>query len=196
MLLEAYHNGSKEELHQFSWANSNPIGCTLSQENQIDFMVFRNIEANDNKGIFELYSDPRTTYTSFMFRLDKDDGAYKRNFAGSVINSPLFLYQDLGISLDASRKLPSSGTIFEDIFHLSDENQGTLHGAIDVVDIKLARHTILSTVNEYEVVMILRNRFNNYLSLNKTIYHDEEGLFKNKFIDTLKRSPQSSHKFK
>lgn len=69
MLLESYHNGTKEELHQFSWANSNPIGCTLSEENQIDFVVFRNIQTNDNKGINELYLDPHTTYTSFMFRL-------------------------------------------------------------------------------------------------------------------------------
>lgn len=68
MLSEKLKKGSKDE-YQFSWANSNPIGCTLSADNQIDFMVFRNIQSNDNKGVNEYFTDPHTTYTSFMFRL-------------------------------------------------------------------------------------------------------------------------------
>lgn len=69
MLSEKFRNGPKDEEHQLSWSNSNPIGCTLSANNQIDFMVFRNIQSNDNKGVREYFTDPHATSTSFIFRL-------------------------------------------------------------------------------------------------------------------------------
>lgn len=68
-MLSEIPKDSKKEQHNFSWANSNAIGCTMTADNQVDFWVYRNINSNDNKGIYELYADPRTTYNSFIFRL-------------------------------------------------------------------------------------------------------------------------------
>jgi hypothetical protein len=56
-------------VYQFSWANSNPIGCTFSDKNQVDFMVHRNIASNDNKGVNEYYDDKRATATGIMVRM-------------------------------------------------------------------------------------------------------------------------------
>ena len=58
------------------------------------------------------------------------------------------------------------------------------------------RHTILNKYNDYEVVMVLRNRFNGYLPLSKTLQHPGEGVFKNKYIDVLKSKPVDYEGFK
>ncbi|CAI2377845.1 unnamed protein product [Moneuplotes crassus] len=195
MLSETVKKQDVDEIHQLSWANSNPIGCTLSSQNQIDFMVFRNIGSNDLKGVDETPIDSHATYNSFIFRLDMNDGAYRRNFAGSILNSPLFIYEDLEVSPAANKRLTAPGAILDDIFSTSSIPH-LLHGSIDVVDIKLVRHTILNIYNDYEIAMVLRNRFNGYLPLNKTSKHKGEGLFKNKFIDTMKSSNKDTNEFK
>ena len=64
-----------------------------------------------------------------------------------------------------------------------------------MVDLKLSRHTILNKYNDYEVDMVLRNRFNGWLPLNKTLPHSEEGIFKNKYVDTLRAKPDKYEGF-
>jgi hypothetical protein len=68
MLSEIPKDKTKNQ-HNFSWANSNSMGCTMSADMQVLFYIFRNIQSNDNKGISELYIDQRVTYSSFIFRL-------------------------------------------------------------------------------------------------------------------------------
>lgn len=111
-----------------------------------------------------------------------------------MINTPLFIYEDLGIDPSVNRRLPAPGAILDEMFSPA-ATEKLLHGAIDVVDIKLVRHTILHKYNDFEVAMVLRNRFDGYISLNKTSRHYGEGIFKNKFIDTLKSSPKKSDGF-
>ena len=55
------------------------------------------------------------------------------------------------------------------------------------MDIKLAKHRILDTINSYEVVVVLRNRFNGYVGINKTTTNSHEGIFKNEYIDIIKK---------
>lgn len=136
-------------------------------------------------------SDCKLQYLIFS---DRNDGAYKRNFASNILNAPLFIYEDLGINPSVSRRLPAPGSILDDMFFPSTSSE-PLYGSIDVVDMKLVRHTILHTYNDFEVAMVLRNKFNGFLSLNKTAKHGGEGIFKNKYIDTLKSTPRSKNEF-
>lgn len=70
MLKESFINDhSKHQNVTISWANSSPIGCTLSDFNEVRFMLFRNIANNDQKGLDEMLKDKRTSKVAFIFRL-------------------------------------------------------------------------------------------------------------------------------
>ena len=66
---------------------------------------------------------------------------------------------------------------------------------MDVVDLKLVRHSILHKYNDYEIVMVLRNRLDSYIPISKSMLSAGEGMFKNKYVDVLKSHPQDGLKF-
>lgn len=57
------------------WANSNPIGCTLTNNNKVSFMIFRSAGRSDNKGVSGKIMDKHVVTTSFqLFASDNIDG--------------------------------------------------------------------------------------------------------------------------
>lgn len=70
MIKESFTDDDyKHQNITISWANSSPIGCTLSDFNEVRFMLFRNIVNNDQKGLDEKLKDKRTSKTTFIFRM-------------------------------------------------------------------------------------------------------------------------------
>ena len=56
------------------------------------------------------------------------------------------------------------------------------------------RHKLIDKFDDYEVVLVLRNRYNEYIQINKTVSNPVEGIFKNKYIDVL--MPKNKDSFK
>ena len=56
------------------------------------------------------------------------------------------------------------------------------------------RHKLIEKFDDYEVVLVLRNRYNSFIELNKTVSNPFEGIFKNSYIDVL--LPKPTDKFK
>jgi len=63
---------------------------------------------------------------------------------------------------------------------------------VDIVDIKLMKHKILDSIDNIDLVLILRNRYNGFVNLMNTNKQKDEGVFKNEFIDLLKPKTDSN----
>lgn len=68
-------NSVKDSESFLGWANSNPIGCTFTDNNKVSFMIFRSAGRSDNKGVSEKIMDKHVVTTSFqLFASDNIDG--------------------------------------------------------------------------------------------------------------------------
>jgi len=48
------------------------------------------------------------------------------------------------------------------------------------------RHKILDVINDYEIALVVRNRYSEYVSFDRAAGNTGEGMFKNEFVDILK----------
>jgi len=116
MLRETYKdaNGGSHD-NFFGWANSNPLGCTFSGNNQVDIMLFRNIGGNDNKGVNERFLDSHVSSTSFQFYAETSakNALDMKAQANSKINEPLFSHVKSFVFSQADQVENPSGTAEE-----------------------------------------------------------------------------------
>eukprot|EP00344_Euplotes_crassus_P012347 CAMPEP_0197017414 /NCGR_PEP_ID=MMETSP1380-20130617/79524_1 /TAXON_ID=5936 /ORGANISM="Euplotes crassus, Strain CT5" /LENGTH=812 /DNA_ID=CAMNT_0042444507 /DNA_START=175 /DNA_END=2613 /DNA_ORIENTATION=+ len=180
----------------FGWANSNPIGCTFSDKSEVSFMIFRNIANSDNKGVNDRLVDRHITSTAFQFYIEKSvDGAlFHKVRANTKINEPYGIFTK-NIYKTKFDSLAVSSNLGADFLNLNGEHQiSNTFGDIDIVDLKLMRHKILETFNDYELAIVLRNRYNGHIPITRGSKDHNEGLFKNEFIDTLKSEPKTIYR--
>lgn len=54
----------------------------------------------------------------------------------------------------------------------------------------------MTSYSDYELALVLRNRYNGYVEINRETSHNGEGMFKNKYIDVLKNTEDSNFRNK
>jgi len=200
VLRETYKDSALRNLESFfGWANSNPIGCVMSGNNQVEFMISRTIGNNDYKGVNENLYDKRVVSTGFQFYIDKSVPGvlFHKVRANTKLNEPYAVFTNK-ITRDLIPTISKSSNLLADIMRMQNYgNQlSSEFGEVDVVDIKLMRHTILTSYSDYELAIVLRNRYNGYVEINRETSHNGEGMFKNKYIDVLKNTEDSNFRNK
>ena len=183
------------------WSNSNPIGCTFSKQNEVELMIFRTAKVRNNKGINdEFLEEFHVLTTDFVFYIDDTiDGITHKKLAGNAkLNEPLSIFMT-DSSPSFYNQMYHSDSVLNHTFDKRDSlNQlSKTYGEIDVVDFKIRKHNIINDYSDiHEIDIVLRNRFNNYVTIAKSDNGNGEGLFKNEYIDTIKNMRDATYKFK
>ncbi|CAI2375441.1 unnamed protein product [Moneuplotes crassus] len=68
--LRTTHNS---EDHYFGWSNSHSIGCTFSEENRVEIMIYRKFGINDHKGLNSVDVQSHVTATNFQFYMHSSE---------------------------------------------------------------------------------------------------------------------------
>ena len=123
MIRESYKEMSNSHQKEsfFGWANSNPLGCTFSDKNEVAFMVFRSIGQSDYKGVNDRYNDEHVISTSFQFYIDSSvHGAlFHKVRANTKINEPYGIFTKI-ITKNAFDRIPVSSNMFSDFLNFNN----------------------------------------------------------------------------
>lgn len=182
------------------WSNSNPIGCVFSKESEVELMIFRSAQRRPDKGLDDEYlEDYHVMTTDFLFYIDDTiEGITHKRLAGNAkLNEPLSIYMTK-ISPDDLKHMYHSGSVLNFTFTKRDSptQLSNMFGEIDVADFKIRKHNIIGDwKNTYEVDIVLRNRFGNYVKIGQLPNDKDEGMFKNQYIDTIKNLSDTTYKF-
>ena len=203
-MINCVHGGMISEnytLHSFlGWSNSNPIGCIFSRESEVELMVIRSAKRRPDKGIDDEYLEEfHVMTTDFLFYIDDTiEGITHKKLAGNAkLNEPLSIYMTK-ISPDSLKHMYHSGSVLNYTFTKRDSptQLSNTYGEIDVADLKIRKHNIIGDWKDtYEVDIVLRNRFGNYIKIGKLPNDKDEGMFKNQYIDTIKNLSDTTYKF-
>ena len=183
------------------WSNSNPIGCTFSKQNEVELMIFRTAKRIGDKGIDdEFLEESHVLTTDFMFYIDDSiEGiTHKKLAANAKLNEPLSSFM-MKIEPSYLKSMHHSGSVLNYTFDNRDslDQLSNTYGEIDVVDFKIRKHNMIGEYSDiYEIDIVLRNRFNNYVTIAKSDNDNGEGLFKNEYIDTIKNMSDTTYQFK
>ena len=182
----------------FGWANSNPIGCNFPGEGQVNIMIFRSVNNNDWKGISETLNERHVLSTDFQLFVDNSVNKITNlKLAGNAkLNEPLSKFMHK-INLSDIDNMHYSDSLLEyTINSLGHETQlSNNFGEVDVVDAKIMKHNMIKKHQSYEIDIVLRNRFDNYVKIDKASAKNE-GIFKNHFIDTFKNTKSKDSGYK
>jgi len=120
MMREIFKPGtiSLEQESFFGWANSNPIGCTFTGNNEVDFMLYRSIGNNDYKGVSDYLHDKHVMSTSFQFYTDSSvDGILFHKVRGNTkLNEPYSIFSE-NLPATEVENLSKPSSIFESLVH-------------------------------------------------------------------------------
>ena len=183
------------------WSNSNPIGCTFSKQNEIELMIFRTAKLEGDKGINnEFLEEFHVLTTDFMFYIDDTikGSIHKKLASNAKLNEPLSIFMTK-VSPSFYNQMHYSGSVLNHTFSKRDSlsDLSNTYGEIDVVDFKIRKHNMIGEYSDiYEIDIVLRNRFNNYVTIAKSDNDNGEGLFKNEYIDTIKNMSDTTYQFK
>ena len=200
-MINCVHGGMIRENYTsqsfFGWSNSNPIGCIFSRESEVELMVIRSAKRKPDKGIDDEYLEEyHVMTTDFLFYIDETiEGITHKKLAGNAkLNEPLSIYMTK-ISPDSLKHMYHSGSVLNYTFTKRDSptQLSNTYGEIDVADLKIRKHNIIGDWKDtYEVDIVLRNRFGNYIKIGKLPNDKDEGMFKNQYIDTIKNLSDST----
>ncbi|CAI2376267.1 unnamed protein product [Moneuplotes crassus] len=173
----------------FGWQNSNPIGCTFSEKNRVEIMIHRKFGNNDYKGMVSTQVQDHVTSISFQFYIHSSQDMndfWEQKIMGNVrVNEPIGIFEVDMSKADQSHKWPRAMQLFSNKIDIEK-----LHKHIEVADLKFMRHNLLKDVKRFELVMILRNRLGENIPF-KADLSGSLTVFKNTYIDTLKRGRSS-----
>ena len=135
-----------------------------------------------------------------MFYIDDTiKGITHKKLAGNAkLNEPLSTFMTKTSSSFYNRMYHSDSVLNHTFDKRDSLNQlSKTYGEIDVVDFKIRKHNIINDYSDiHEIDIVLRNRFNNYVTISKSDNNNGEGLFKNEYIDTIKNMSDTTYKFK
>lgn len=94
MLREDFEASGVKFTSIFGWANSNPIGCTFSDDGEVDIMIYRYLTQSDYKGVNDRIPEDHVVSTSFQFYADNSvqNAFFHKVRANAVINEPYAIF--------------------------------------------------------------------------------------------------------
>ena len=181
----------------FGWANSKSMGCGFYKEGQVNFIVSRSTMNRDENNRDEDFKNGGGSSYFQLFIDNSLSNITNLKLAGNAkLNEPLIQY---GGKLGDKNmtKMHYSGSLLEYTLNsLSHETQLSKNfGEVDVVDAKIMKHNMIKKHQSYEIDIVLRNRFGNYVKIDKA-NAENEGIFKNHYIDTFKNTKSKDSGYK
>lgn len=154
-------------------------------------MVFRAIGHDDIKGISDKLVEKHTIETDFHFYFNDDLTKMfdSKLSANSKLNEPIMIYgRSIENTFEGAYKTSS---LMETIFnHSKSHNQlSDMFGEVDVVEVKFMKHNLINNISDYELDIVLRNRFDNYVTINPQKFKGDNVSQSNMFRTSQDLSP-------
>lgn len=199
LLREEYGNSTHPKHSFFGWSNSNPIGCTFSDNGEVEIMVFRSLPNYVMKGVTDWLLERNLISTDFQIYTSNNlDTINSLKLSGNAkLNEPLTIFSKSISSDSLPQFMHLSSSLLESVFDFSEHQHqlSNFQFEIDVVDVKLMKHNILKVTSDYELDIVLRNRYDAYVPMNKSVSGKSEGVFKNQYIDCVKDKKKGEKEF-
>ena len=136
LLRETYKKLTNQSYESFfGWANSNPIGCTFSANNEVSFVVFRSIGQSDYKGVNDRFKDNHVVSTSFQFYISSsiERAMFHKVRANAKINEPFAVFSKVITPNDFVR-LPISSNLLSGFLNF---NNGSVQLSREFGEVKI-----------------------------------------------------------